>query len=74
MLGDHVVHMQLDIRHRLDANCGFYLLDANCGFYLLDASSSSSCIQPVSFRLYLIFADLSQVLETTCIKVVDKKS
>ena len=61
MLG---IHSQK--RHRLDASCGFYRPDA-------------SCIKPVDFiKLHqvcehqtccnLIFADLLQVDETTCIK------
>ena len=59
-------------------------LDASCEFYQLDESVSSSFIKPVdSIRLQqacdqtclnLIFAHSTQVVSTTCIKLVDKKS
>ena len=51
----------------------------------LDASFSSNCSKSVDFiksrqvcenqtRCNLMFSDLLQVVETTCIKLVDKKS
>ena len=59
--------------------------NGHCGFCWLDAGLLSSCMKCVGFiKLYkvcekqarynLIFADLLQVVETTCIKLVDKKS
>ena len=60
-------------------------LAASCGFYRLDASLSTSCSKLVNFiKLQqdcenqtccnLIFADLLQVVETTCIKLANIKS
>ena len=60
-------------------------LAASCGFYRLAASLSTSCSKLVNFiKLQqvcenqtccnLIFADLLQVVETTCIKLANIKS
>ena len=57
-------------------------LVASCEFYRLDTSLSSSCIEPVGFiKLDQVcksdlmqLADLLQVVETICTKLVDKKS
>ena len=56
----------------------------SCGFYMQDASLSSTYVNPVGLiKFYqtcenqtwsnLIFADSLQVVETICIKLVDKK-
>ena len=60
-------------------------VDASVGFYRLDKSLSSGSVKPVGFiKMHqfcenqtwcnLIFADLLQIAETTCIKLVNKKS
>ena len=63
-------------RHRLAASCGFYQLDASCQQVTVSLLTTSSCSKSVKIRLVncnLMFADLLLVVETTCIKLVDKK-
>ena len=71
---------QSSAKHNITAR-----LDASCGCYQLDTSLSSSCIKPACFIKLpqvggnhtwcnTIFADLLQVVKSTCIKLVDKKS
>ena len=57
-------------RNRLAARCGFYRLAASCQQVVASLLNSSSCSKSVR----IIFADLLQVVETTCIKLLDKKS
>ena len=59
-------------RHRLAASCGFYRLAASCQQVAASLLTSSSWASLICCNL--IFADLLQVVETTCIKLVDKKS
>ena len=74
----HSIHSQKC--HRLAANCGtcgFYQLAAICQQVVASLLTSSNCSKSVKIRLVhcnLIFADLLQVVETTYIKLVDKKS
>ncbi len=62
-------HLHSQKRHRLDAGCGFYRPDA--------CKLPTSCVKPVDFITHvcehqtccnLIFTNLLQVDETTCIK------
>ena len=58
-------------RHRLDASCGFYRPDTSCQQVVSSLLTSSSCIKSVHEHqtcCNLIFANLLQVGETTCIK------
>ena len=74
-------------RHRLAASCGLYRLAASCHQVAATLLTSSSCSKPVDHDFIklqqvcedqtccnLIFADLLQVVTTTCSKLVDIKS
>ena len=58
-----------------------HILDASRGFYRFDIRFSSICFKPIDFiKLYQIFwckfmfSNLLQVVETTCIKLLDRNS
>ena len=55
--------------YRLDAGCGFYQLDASLSSSCASLLASSRCIKYVKIRL-----DTESLVQTTCIKLVNKKS
>ena len=54
--------------HRFDASCGFYRPDAICQQVVSSLLTLSSYIFEHQTCCNLIFADLLQIVETTCIK------
>ena len=62
-------------RRRLAASCGFYRLVASCQQVVASLLPSSNCSKSVKIRLVVnCYLQTLQVVETTSIKLVDKKS
>ena len=59
-------------RDRLAASCGFHRLTASCSKSVDFIKLQQICENQICCSL--MFADFLEVVETTCIKLVDKKS